>query len=130
VSLGWRHLTLGNYEQGLAACTQALGLIPNADDSVWRTVQGATLDGIGYAHHHLGHYRDAISSYREALGICQGIGEAWLQAAILDHLGDAYLGAADPTAARDAWKEALAILEDLRQPGSEQVRAKIEKIVD
>jgi tetratricopeptide (TPR) repeat protein/transcriptional regulator with XRE-family HTH domain/DNA-binding SARP family transcriptional activator len=124
-SLGWQHLMLGNYEQALATSTQALALIPDEDDPVWRTLQGATLDSIGYAHHHLGHHRDAITSYQQALRACHSSGEAGLQAAILDHLGDACHAAADPTAAHDAWKQSLAILEDLRQPGSEQIRAKI-----
>jgi DNA-binding SARP family transcriptional activator/tetratricopeptide (TPR) repeat protein len=123
--IGWWHLMLGNYEQGLAACQDAIELIPCTDDLSLRFVQAATLDTIGYAHHHLGHYGDAVARYQEALHAYQSLGELKLQATILDHLGDTCLVAADPAAARDAWRQALAIFDDLSHPGAAQVRAKI-----
>jgi len=124
-NLGWYHLTLGHHEQGLAACERALELVSRADDPLLWYIQAPTLDSIGYAHHHLGHYGDAIASFREALRVYQGVGEVSHQAVTLDHLGDTCLAAADPAAARDAWKQALAILEDLRHPAADHLRAKL-----
>jgi tetratricopeptide (TPR) repeat protein/DNA-binding XRE family transcriptional regulator len=123
--LGWNHLMLGDYEQGLAACEKAVALIGCTDEPFPRYMKAAALDSIGYAHHHLGHDGDAIVSYREALRVWQSVEEVRLQATTFDHLGDACLAAADPTAARDAWKQALAILDDLRDPCAAQIRAKM-----
>ena len=123
--IGWCHLMLGSYEQGLAACAEAVEVIRHGDEPFLRYIEAATLDTIGYAHHHLGHYGDAVASYREALHLYQGVGEIALQATVLDHLGDTYLAGADATAASGAWKQALAILDDLRHPGTGQIRAKI-----
>ena len=124
-NLGWYHLVLGNDEQGLAYCEKAIDLIRHSDAPKMRYSQAATLDSIGYAHFRLGHHADAIASYTEAVRVTQSVGEIRLQAGILDHLGDAFLAAADPIAACDAWKKALAILDDFRHPDAEQVRSKI-----
>ena len=44
---------------------------------------------------------------------------------ILTHLGDTHHAAGDPDAARDAWQQALTILDDLDHPDAAQVRAKL-----
>lgn len=123
--LGWNQIMLGDYEQGLAASEKAIAIVDGADDIFLRCIEAATLDSIGYALNHLGRHRDAIASYRDALRIYQSCGEIMPQAAVFDHLGDTYLAAADPSAARDAWQQALAILDALRHPGVESVRAKL-----
>jgi hypothetical protein len=66
-----------------------------------------------------------VAGYREALHVSRIVGEIRLQAVVLDHLGDTYLATDDPVAARDAWNQALAILDDLRDPSAGQLRAKI-----
>ncbi len=116
---------LGDYEQGLVSSEKAIELIGGDDDPFMRYIYAASLDSIGYAHLHLGHYRDAVASYQDALRIYESYGEVMIQAIVFDHLGDAYLAAADSCAARDAWQQALAVLDDLRHPGAEQVRAKL-----
>jgi tetratricopeptide (TPR) repeat protein/transcriptional regulator with XRE-family HTH domain len=123
--LGWNQLMLGNYDLGLAACDEAIALIGCASDIFLRHIQAATLDSVGYAHYHLGHHDEAIASYQEALRVYQNVGEARFQATTFDHLGDVYLARGDQTAARDAWKRALAILDDLRHPGAKQLRARL-----
>jgi len=40
-------------------------------------------------------------------------------------MGDTYDSAAEPRAAREAWKQALAILEDLGHPSAEHIRVKL-----
>jgi len=39
--------------------------------------------------------------------------------------GDTYFDAGNPQAARDAWQQALAILDDLEHPEADQLRAKL-----
>jgi tetratricopeptide (TPR) repeat protein len=124
-AVGWYHLLLGSYEQGLAICQQAIQLEPLADDPSAKHMRAAVLDSIGYAHHHLGHHSAAAVSYREALLISQSTEQDKFQSMILDHLGDAYLAAANAAAACDAWAQALAIVNDLHNPCAGQLRAKI-----
>jgi hypothetical protein len=53
------------------------------------------------------------------------LGDRHNQAKILTNLGDAHEAAARPSAAREAWQQALAILDDLRHPSANDLRAKL-----
>ena len=44
------------------------------------------------------------------------------------HIGETHLDADDPSGARDAWNQALSILEELGNPEAEKVRAKLAKL--
>jgi len=123
--IGWYYLLLGRYEQGLTACQDAIEFNRDADDPYLRQIRAATLDSIGYAHHHLGHHSAAVASYREAFRVAQSIANEKLQAMILDHLGDTYLATADATAACDAWEQALVLVDGVRHSCASQLRAKI-----
>jgi hypothetical protein len=57
--------------------------------------------------------------------ISQEIGDRWLEADTLTHLGDTRHAAGQLPQARQAWHQALAILEDIQHPQTEQVRAKL-----
>jgi hypothetical protein len=46
-------------------------------------------------------------------------------AEMLTHVGDAHQAAGEPHAARDAWQQALVILDDLNDPGAAQVRTRL-----
>lgn len=91
-------------EPGLAACEQALELASHVDDPNIRYAQAAALEGIGILH---------------------DLGETWLTAPPLDNLGDVYHAAGDDDAARDSWKQAIAILDDSQAPGADEVRQKL-----
>jgi hypothetical protein len=47
------------------------------------------------------------------------------EADILTHLGDTHQITGNPQAAREAWQQALSILEELEHPEAEQVRNKL-----
>lgn len=51
-----------------------------------------------------------------------------VQADALGHLGDNDYAAGDSSAAREAWQQALAILEDLGHPNADQVRHKLRQL--
>ena len=53
------------------------------------------------------------------------IGDRHNCADTLIRMGDTYDSAAEPRAAREAWKQALAILEDLGHPSAEHIRVKL-----
>ena len=53
------------------------------------------------------------------------LGNRAVLAAVLTHLGDQLAGAGQPGQARDAWREALAIFDDLRDPAAGPVRSRL-----
>jgi DNA-binding SARP family transcriptional activator/tetratricopeptide (TPR) repeat protein len=121
-NIGWFEAQLGRYEQALVCCQQALDLSREAGE---HECEALTLDSIGHAHHRLGHHAEAITSYGRALQLEQAIGDRYNYAGTLIRLGDAHHDAGDRDAARDAWRQALAILDELHHPNAEEVRVKI-----
>jgi tetratricopeptide (TPR) repeat protein len=83
------------------------------------------LDSLGYAHHHLGHHQQAIAYYQRALDLRRDLGVRYFEAETLTHLGDTHHAAANIKAARDAWQDALTILEELDHLDADQVRTRL-----
>jgi predicted negative regulator of RcsB-dependent stress response len=69
--------------------------------------------------------RAAARIVTRALDILHDIGEFWLTAFPLDHLGDAYYAAGDPEAARDSWKQAISVLERAQLGGADEIHRKL-----
>ena len=53
------------------------------------------------------------------------LGDRYNQASVLIHIGDNLDAHQDPSGAGAAWREALAILEELNHPDADQVRDKL-----
>ncbi|HEU4426727.1 MAG TPA: tetratricopeptide repeat protein, partial [Pilimelia sp.] len=121
-AVGWYHAQLRDHQQTLAHCQQALALYKELSD---RNGEAGTLDSLGYAHHHLGHHQQAIAYYERALDLRRDLGVRYFEAETLTHLGDTHHAAANIEAARDAWQDALTILEELDHPDAYQVRTKL-----
>jgi DNA-binding SARP family transcriptional activator/tetratricopeptide (TPR) repeat protein len=117
--IGWCHAMLGDHERALVHCTEALAAFQRIGD---RDGEAAAWDSVGYAHHHLGHHERAIGCYTNALRLFREIGDRYHEADVLSHLGRARHAACDVSAAREAWHEALAILNDLGHPDAERLR--------
>ena len=120
--VGWFHGLLGDYEQALEFCEQALGMYRGRGDPL---NEAATWDSVGYALLHLGRLDEAISCLRTAVGLIEGLRTGYYLTTMLVHLGDAYHAAGELGQARQSWREALAILEDLEHSDAEQVRARL-----
>ena len=82
-------------------------------------------DSLGYAEHHLGNFAEAVACYQRALSISRESGDRYHEAEALTHLGDTHQAAGELAQAREAWQQALAILDDLQHPDADQVRAKL-----
>jgi len=121
--VGWMHALLGDYEQALEFCEEALGMYRGRGDPL---NEAATWDSLGYALLHLGRLDEAISCLRTAVNILEGLRTGYYLTTMLVHLGDAYHAAGDLEHARQAWQDALAILEDLNHSDASQVRARLE----
>ena len=117
------HALLGDYEQALEFCEEALGMYRGRGDPL---NEAATWDSLGYALLHLGRLDEAISCLRTAVSLLERLRTGYYLTTMLVHLGDAYHAAGDPEHARQAWQDALAILEDLNHSDADQVRARLD----
>ena len=87
-----------------------------------------TWDYTGYVRDHLGQHDDAVGCYRRALGLLLQVSDRSEQAGVLTRLGDAHRALGDRTAAREAWQQALAVLDDLDDPGAAQVELRLDDL--
>ena len=58
--IGYCHAQLGNYQQAIAYCEQALAAIRELGERNW---EAATWDSLGYIHDRLGHHERAVACY-------------------------------------------------------------------
>jgi DNA-binding SARP family transcriptional activator/tetratricopeptide (TPR) repeat protein len=120
--VGYIHAQLGEYQQALESCEQALSMTRGRGDPL---NEGATWDSVGYVLFHLGRYDEAITHIRTALRTIEGTAVGYYQTTMLVHLGDVYHAVGDQEQARQAWEQALAILEHLHHSDADQVRARL-----
>jgi DNA-binding SARP family transcriptional activator/tetratricopeptide (TPR) repeat protein len=120
--VGWINALLGNYQQAQFSCRQALTLYR---DTGCRSGEAYTWDSLGYATHKLGHIAQAAHYYQRALSLFTELGDRYGEADTLGRLGDARQTAGDLRQAREAWQQARCILDDLRHPDADLIRAKL-----
>jgi DNA-binding SARP family transcriptional activator len=121
-AIGWLHALLGDYREAVDHCRRALVLHRELGN---RRGEAATLDSLGYAYQRLRQHGESFACYRRSLSLFRKLADRSNVAEILTHLGDAHLDAGSPGQARDAWQQALVILDELHDPGAGQVRAKL-----
>jgi DNA-binding SARP family transcriptional activator len=121
-NVGWCHALTGNPTRARRFCCQSLTLYQQLGD---RYGEAQTWDSLGYINHQLGRLAYATACYERALATFWELGDRYDEAVSLGRLGDTYHTAGKPSRARDAWQHAVAILDDLRHPDAEQIRAKL-----
>ena len=121
-NVSWGHNALGDHERALDSAEQALRLNQEIGD---RWGEADTWDVLGHAHHGLGHHPESIACYQRAADRYRGLGHRWGEAGAVARLGDAHHAADDAEAADDAWRRAVAILDELGHPDADKVRAKL-----
>ncbi|MGW6015589.1 AfsR/SARP family transcriptional regulator [Streptomyces sp. NPDC055210] len=124
-SVGWCHTLMGQHQQALDCCRQALTL---CQELGYESGTAETWDSIGYALHHLHEYEQAVTAYRNALDINRRQGFPWLIAGTLTRLGDTYLSSGRHEAARRAWAEGLYIMQGLDHADPEPLRVKLRRL--
>ena len=123
-NVGWCHALLGDYERARESCEQALALIAKLGGL--RASSTAILDTLGYIELQLGNFAQAATYFESALRDAERhVRPPPLEAEILTHLGDARHAAGELPQARQAWRQALAIYDDIRHPSADKVRAKL-----
>jgi tetratricopeptide (TPR) repeat protein len=124
-AVGWYLTLLGEHHEAIAHCEQALTLHQNLG---YLRGEADTWDSLGHAYHKLGNHRQAVSCYHNALDGFRTLGTRYQEAATLNRLGDTHHAAAEPHPARQAWQHALDILDELRHPDADDVRAKLHSL--
>jgi DNA-binding SARP family transcriptional activator len=119
--IGWLHAHQGHYELALKRCRNALVLYRGIGD---RLGEAGTWDSIGYVSHLSGNFAEAAKHYYRALQLSRDVRCRSAQATILDHLGDNCEAAGSPEAARDFWRQALAILDEFQLAETSGIRQK------
>jgi DNA-binding SARP family transcriptional activator len=125
--LGLCHAYLGDHQRAIACCESALGLQRELGDQVG---EAAALDSLGYIRHQLGRHAEAARCYASALDLRRQTGARFQQAGTLERLGDTHNAAGDQCAARDTWRQALAILDELHHPDARGIRSKLDRLAD
>jgi tetratricopeptide (TPR) repeat protein len=121
-SIGWSRLKIGDLDEALSYCEEAVTLHREIGN---RYGQASALDSLGYVYHHIGDHGRAMQCYERASTMFRDMGDRYHEAYTLVHLGDAR-DAAEPNGdAADAWRAALAILDELGHPDAVSVREKL-----
>ncbi|MFD8720208.1 BTAD domain-containing putative transcriptional regulator [Streptomyces sp. NPDC059629] len=121
--VGWSLILLGQYQQALDYCREALDLCQGFGDDI---TAAYVHDSIGHAQYHLGQYDEAVTSFRNALDLWQRtIDASWMTADTLMGLGEAYLSLGRPEAARTAWAKGLDVTERLGHADAESFRTRL-----
>ncbi|MET9954377.1 BTAD domain-containing putative transcriptional regulator [Streptomyces sp. NPDC006339] len=120
--IGWSQAQLGRHRQALSACGRALRLFEQVANT---TGQAYTWDSLAYAHRGLGRHEQAIACYGEAVRLFRALGDRYNTATSLTGLADSLSATGDLTAARTAYDEALAILDELDHPEARELRRRL-----
>ncbi|HEY7146948.1 MAG TPA: tetratricopeptide repeat protein [Streptosporangiaceae bacterium] len=121
-NVGWIFAALADYEQAVGHCEQAVALNREIGN---RPGEAASLDSLGYAYLRLGRYGEAAACCGLARDLLQALGDRYNRAVALVHLGDAHRGTGRVASAHQAWREALAILDDLQHPDASEITARL-----
>ncbi|MEH1166576.1 BTAD domain-containing putative transcriptional regulator [Micromonospora sp. CPCC 205539] len=121
-AVGWSWARQGDYERSRDYLSEALVLHQRNGD---QHGEASASESLGYAHHHLGEHPQAVQHYTHALALCQSLGDRYGQTVILDRLGDVHHEAGTIHAARDAWKRAADLLDELGNDESGRIREKL-----
>jgi tetratricopeptide (TPR) repeat protein/transcriptional regulator with XRE-family HTH domain len=120
--VGWDLAKVGRYREALGYCQRAVTLSHRLGN---KHTQPAMLDSLAYVYQHLGQHAESADCYSHAVELLDELGHRYQKADTLAHAGDAHHADGNLPAARQAWTQALAILEDLHHPDAEPLRAKL-----
>jgi DNA-binding SARP family transcriptional activator/tetratricopeptide (TPR) repeat protein len=122
-NIGWSLTQLGAYPEALRYAEESLDLHQELGD-----LQGlaGSWDSLGYACHHLGQYQRAVTCYTAALELYRKLEHRYDQAATLVRVGDAHQAGGALPAARDAWRQAVTIFDELAHPDAEELRFRLQ----
>ena len=122
---GWFLARAGHFPQAIEFCQQSLAMHRLLGDTHG---EPSALDSLAFAYSGLGRHAEAADCYRRAVRLTAELGSEYLTGTTLIHAGDAYHDGGDIPAARDAWTQALKILEKLQHRDMSKVQARLSMI--
>ncbi|MDQ3789712.1 MAG: tetratricopeptide repeat protein, partial [Actinomycetota bacterium] len=123
-SVGWVLANTGDHADGLARCQEALDLLETTGDVL---ATASVLHSVAYLHQCLDRPDEALAAYERALALFREAGDRYNTGESLHRIGEVH-ARTDPSSARAAWQEALAILAELDHPDADEVRAKLAEL--
>ncbi|TDC81028.1 tetratricopeptide repeat protein [Micromonospora sp. KC606] len=120
--VGWTHSLVGEHETAIAYCERALPILEELGE---RATMADVWDSLGHAYHQLGRHPEAISYYQRARDQSREMGDRRHEASHLARLGDTHSSAGDHEAARQSWRAALTIFDDIDHPEAASIRSKL-----
>ena len=121
-NIGFAYALLGDYERAMSFCERALAGARELGETQSESVSSSSL---GYIHHKLGDLPRAAACYERTSALGREIGDRYNEAYGLEYLGEVQHDAGDIAAARQNWERALRILEQIHNPASEGLRARL-----
>jgi len=76
----------------------------------------------------MGEHDQAVAAYHQALDAARETGRRFLEAAVLDHLGDVYAETGDVAAAVRSWRGTLTIMAELSMGDRDAVAEKLRRM--
>jgi tetratricopeptide (TPR) repeat protein len=122
---GLMRAELGDSAAAEVRCTQALELFREMGNSLG---EAATWDTLGQIHLSNKENTEAINCFQQSVQLQRDIGNRYSVATTLANLADALAAAGNAPGARDAWKEALAILTEMRHPDAAEIARKLRSL--
>jgi tetratricopeptide (TPR) repeat protein len=120
--IGRLHIVLGRPEEAVTMCRQAMDLCRELGD---RMGEAWAADGLGLARHRLGDFAQAARWCEHAAALYARLGDQDAQLETLLHLGDARQALGQTGAARQSWRDALALLSDPEHPNAAPLRVRL-----
>lgn len=87
--------------------------------------EAAALDTIGFVHHQLGRFSAAIDTFQEAIRLNRQLGNRYDTAVCLLNLGDSQAASGDRGAARESWRQAETVFDELQHPDVDEARKRL-----
>ena len=120
--MSWYHTRVGEHREALGHGYRALELYQEVgtwagEADAWHT--------LAYAHFQGGDHRRALICYQRAQELDRRLGHSFNEAETLARVAETQLALGDVPAARHAWRQALAIFEELHHPDAERVRDRL-----
>jgi tetratricopeptide (TPR) repeat protein len=120
--VGRYHAHLGQYDEALAACVDALDRFTLLKDAYGRAV---ALDSLGLVHYRLGDYINAIDCYESSSSLWAELRAAHSNATSLTQLGYSQYANGRHEGASSSWEHALAIFDAAGHPDGDILRMSI-----
>jgi DNA-binding SARP family transcriptional activator/tetratricopeptide (TPR) repeat protein len=120
--LGWLAAGRQRYQLATGFCQRGLALHYDAGNDIGI---GSTLDSLGEIQRRLGRPARSVGLYRQSVEALRRVDDRPALGRTLARLGDAYEAGADRRAARDAWQEALDVLDSVCQEDAARIRVKL-----